>query len=74
MMNIFFRFFKLIIIFYFLVFIFINCIILINSEKIIKYIVIKIDNTFENASPETLLKLENIANKFNVKIEYKSIK
>ena len=73
-MNFFFRFFKLIIIFYFLVFIFINCLILINSEKIIKYIVIKIDNTFENASPETLLKLENIANKFNVKIEYKSIK
>jgi hypothetical protein len=69
-----FNFFKIIITIYFLIFIFINCLILINSEKIIKYTIIKIEKTFDDASQENLLKLQKILDKFNVKIEYKNFK
>lgn len=62
--------FKILICLYILLFLFSNMSILFFSETLLKYTIFKIDWIFQNSSPETIVKLQEILNKYSITINY----
>jgi len=62
--------FKILICLYILFFLFSNMSILFFSETLLKYAIFKIDWIFQNSSPETITKLQEILNKYSITINY----
>ena len=52
--------------------IFVSLYIVFFSDTLIKHAIIKFDSIFENSSPETITKLNNILSKYSIEIKYNS--
>ena len=65
-------FFKIFVSLYIVFFLVTNMTILFFSDTLVKHSIIKFDSIFENSSPETITKLNNILSKYSIEIKYNS--